>query len=149
MLQNLQKLINSHADKVRFIIVGGANTVIDYSILFALVNFASIPIFYSNMISTGIALCFSFLLNKKFTFKDKNATGKSQIIKFLVITLVGLWIIRPIIIMIVDVAASLLGSRSVANNNLTLLIGLITATCVTLIWNFYLYKKFVFKTISD
>ena len=145
MLQDLQKLIKNHSDKIRFLIVGGINTMIDYSILFSLVNFVKIPIFYSNIISTGIALCFSFMLNKKFTFKDESVTGKTMVAKFLAITLIGLWIIRPIIIMVVDVLASLSSLHSVTNSNLVLLIGLVIATSVTLIWNYFLYKKFVFK----
>lgn len=142
MKQNLLNLLKKHADKVRFVLVGGTNTVIDFAILFSLVNLVKMPVFYSNIISTSVALSFSFFANKKFTFKDKTAAGKDQLSKFLVITLSGLWIIQPVIIIIVKTVLYF----APFNSNTTLLIGKLIATCVTLVWNYLLYKKFVFTS---
>lgn len=140
MLQNLQVLIKNNSDKIRFVAVGGTNTVIDFSILFTLTNLLTVPVFWANIISTSVALTFSFFANKKFTFKD-NANNKAQMPVFLVITLLGLWVIQPIIIALVDAGFS----RTGLDNNIILLIGKLMATCVTLVWNYVLYKKFVFK----
>lgn len=137
----MDQLIKKHADKIRFILVGGTNTIIDISILFLLVNFSPIPIIFCNIISTSIALIFSFFANKTFTFKDKDGITKTKTTIFLIITLTGLWIIQPIIIAIIK---SIFG-QIIMDNNLILLIGKIFATCVTLVWNYVLYRKFVFK----
>ncbi|MEI7539397.1 MAG: GtrA family protein [Candidatus Saccharibacteria bacterium] len=136
----MEKLLKKHAEKIRFIVVGGLNTLIDFSILFFLVNIFSTPVFFSNIISTSVALVFSFFANKKFTFKSNNS-DKLQIVYFLLITLVGLWIIQPIIISLVK----LLVEQWLLNSSVILLIGKLLATCVTLVWNYLLYSKFVFK----
>jgi len=84
---------------------------------------------------------FSFFANKKFTFKNKNTKTKTQFIYFLVITLIGLWVIQPIVI---ESTRSIFELISRSNYLLVLLIGKIIATCVTLVWNYLLYRKYVF-----
>jgi putative flippase GtrA len=134
----LEKFLKKHADKVRFGIVGALNTAIDFVVLFTLVAMGS-PTIASNFVSTSVALIFSFFANKKFTFKD-NANNKTQFIYFLAITLFGLWIIQPIII---DGVGLLI--KSSVNSYVVLFIGKLLATGVTLVWNYLLYRKFVFK----
>lgn len=85
---------------------------------------------------------FSFFANKKFTFKHGDKTTKIQLIKFLSITLIGLWIIQPIII---ELTKLILNNLSI-NGYVILFIGKILATCVTLVWNYLLYRKFVYTT---
>lgn len=72
----MQKIAKKHADKLRFIIVGSINTVIDFSILFTLATIFNTPKELANFISTFIAFLFSFFANKKYTFKStsKNLT---------------------------------------------------------------------------
>jgi len=136
----VKNLLKKHADKIRFAIVGGANTGIDFSILFGL-KFLGLPDIPGNFISTSIALVFSFFANKKFTFKDNTSQDKTQFIKFLAITLFGLWVIQPVIIF----AVGLILSPLLHNGYIILLIGKLLATCVTLVWNYLLYRKFVYK----
>jgi hypothetical protein len=64
----IKNLTTRHADKFRFVMVGGTNTFIDFSILFALTSIGLRDI-TSNFISTSIALTFSFFANKMFTLK--------------------------------------------------------------------------------
>jgi putative flippase GtrA len=138
----LKKLIKNHSDKIRFILVGGTNTVIDFGILFSLTNFTSLSIFYSNILSTSVALSFSFFANKKFTFKKNSTNSRLQFVRFLAITLVGLWIMLPLII---SSTSSIFGNL-LNDNNLILLAGKLFASCFTLIWNYLMYRKFVFKS---
>lgn len=138
----LQKLIVKHSDKLRFAIVGFANTGIDFGVLFALVNLVKLPIFYSNIASTSVALTFSFFVNKKFTFKDTSSRARVQLAKFLVITLFGLWIVQPIIIAL----SSSMFVYADINDNAKLLIGKLLASCFTLVWNYLMYRKFVFTS---
>lgn len=131
--------LKKHADKFRFGFVGIINTAIDFGVLFLLVSLG-IPSLAGNYISTTTALIFSFFANKKFTFRDNSRNKTSQIVRFLVVTLFGLWIIQPVIIEGVKLIASPLN----INSGLILLIGKILATCATLVWNYVLYSRIVF-----
>jgi len=135
----LQNLIKKHAEKLRFAIVGGANTAIDFGILFALV-FLGVDKLVANFFSTGIAFIFSFYVNRSFTFKSTGGNTKKQFGLFLIITLFGLWVIQPAIIAFV---AWLLASSNLSKP-IILLAGKLLATVATLIWNYVLYSKFVF-----
>ena len=135
----MQNLIKKHAEKLRFAIVGGANTAIDFGILFALV-FLGVDKLVANFFSTGIAFIFSFYVNRSFTFKSTGGNTKKQFGLFLIITLFGLWVIQPAIIAFV---AWLLASSNLSKP-IILLAGKLLATVATLIWNYVLYSKFVF-----
>ncbi|MEI6851035.1 MAG: GtrA family protein [Candidatus Saccharibacteria bacterium] len=132
--------LKKHAEKLRFGVVGGLNTAIDFTILFVLVGFG-LPVIASNFISTSAALVFSFFANKKFTFKNNNKSTSKHIVLFLSITLFGLWVIQPVII---EGIRYLVEPMSL-NKDIVLLIGKLFATCATLVWNYILYRKFVFK----
>ena len=93
----MEKTLKKHAEKARFVVVGGANTALDFFILF-LLTFMGVDKFVANYFSTGIALIFSFFANKSFTFKDTSKSAKKQFALFLIITLIGLWVIQPLII---------------------------------------------------
>lgn len=135
----MRNLLKKHSEKLRFVTIGGINTAIDVTILFLLVNLG-ISIFFSNMISTSVALMFSFFANKKFTFRNSDSNSR-QFPTFLLITLSGLWIIQPLIIVVVQV----LLYYAPYDEKIILLVGKGAATVVTLIWNYFLYKKYVFQ----
>ncbi len=147
--------IKKYAEQIRFATVGLAATVIDWGILFTLVNVFGFPQIPSNYASTSVAMVFSFFTNKSYTFKAKNITGK-HIVYFIIITIIGLWVIQPIIISGVN---SLLGGWFTDSStvtwlgsllgpwfkaNVVLIIGKGLATVASLTWNYLMYKKFVF-----
>lgn len=136
----MKEQLKKHADKLRFAIIGGLNTAIDFVVLFVLVALG-LPTIASNILSTSTALVFSFFANKTFTFKDGNKSTKKQFGVFLVITLFGLWILQPVVIE----GTRLIIDSWFSNSYIVLFIGKILATCVTLVWNYVMYKKFVFK----
>lgn len=129
-----------NAEKIRFGIVGSFNTVVDFGFLFFLSSIGLDKI-VSNYISTTIAFLISFILNKKFTFKNNSPSNKKQFIAFTIVTLTGLWLIQPFIIFI---CLSLAESFSIGNH-LGLIVAKLIATLVTLVWNYILYSRFVFK----
>ncbi|MFZ3009403.1 MAG: GtrA family protein [Candidatus Microsaccharimonas sp.] len=143
----MHELIKKHAEKIRFGIVGGANTALDFLLLFILVGFGldKIP---ANYISTSVALMFSFFVNRSFTFKNKAGSAKKQLLQlalFIGITLVGLWVIQPLIILGIG---SLLASTG-WSESLILLIAKLIATVASLIWNYVFYSRLVFKKFKD
>lgn len=142
----MREALKKHADKFRFGLVGAANTIIDFSFLFIFTNAIEFNPILSNFFSTSIAFIFSFIANKKYSFKS-NGDARREIPKFLIVTLFGLWIIQPIIISLIN---NLLINSSL-QNNIILLISKIIATAVTLVWNYVLYSRFVFdgKKINE
>jgi putative flippase GtrA len=140
----MEKLLKKHAEKIRFIIVGGANTALDFGILF-LLTFTGVDKFIANYFSTGIALIFSFFANKTFTFKHTSKNAKKEFILFLVITLIGLWIIQPIVIW----GATAALTPYIENDAVNLFIAKLIATVASLIWNYLLYSRVVFKKPTE
>lgn len=136
----MEKFQEKHGDKVRFAIVGGANTALDFLLLFLFVNLGINKI-GANYLSTGISLVFSFFANKSFAFKNKSANAKKQFGIFLLVTITGLWVLQPIIIWIIT---STLESY-VSNESYLLFIAKLIATVASLTWNYLLYSRLVFK----
>ena len=136
----MEKLLKKHADKLRFALVGGANTLLDFAILLTL-RFFGVPSAIANFPSSTAAVIFSFFANKNYTFKSKGNSLKREIILFLIFTLFCAWVIQPITIIIVE---SLFQFLSLQPLLLTILAKLI-ATVVTLIWNYLTYSKYVFN----
>ena len=137
----MQETVKKHADKLRFTIVGSINTVIDFSILFTLTTPFNVPKELANFISTFVAFLFSFFANKKYTFKSTSKNLKRQFLLFTVVTLFGLWVIQTIIITAITPVFTNLG----VNKPAALLISKLIATAASLIWNYTLYSKVVFK----
>lgn len=136
----LQKILKKHADKLCFGAVGIINTSLDFGLLFLLVNLAQTNPLFGNLISTSIAFIFSFFANKRYTFRSAGSF-RSEAPKFIVVTLFGLWVIQPAII---NTTMWLMNGLSL-DSNVVLFIGKASATAVTLVWNYVLYKKLVFK----
>lgn len=130
--------MNSRNTLARFIVVGVTNTLIDFGLLLWLTSF-DFSLLGANMIATGAALTFSFFANRKFTFRsDGNVSG--QVVKFLVVTLVGLWVLQPLVLYsLLKSLTSLLGSQA------ALVVAKLIASVVSMTWNFILYKRMVFN----
>ena len=128
--------------KIKFATIGAFNTALDFAILFSL-KALGINVAFSNIVSTGVTFILSFILNKKITFNSTNKTKQENIKEFLsftIITLFGLWVIQTLVIYIISSILS-----NILISNITLFIAKIIATIFSLIWNFVLYKKVVFK----
>ena len=128
--------------KIKFATIGALNTALDFAILFSL-KALGINVAFSNIVSTGVTFILSFILNKKITFNSTNKTKQENIKEFLsftIITLFGLWVIQTLVIYIITSILS-----NILISNITLFIAKIIATIFSLIGNFVLYKKVVFK----
>lgn len=124
----------------RFAIVGTINTAIDFGLLF-LLTFLGLPKIAANTVSTGSAFVFSFFANKKYTFKSTNKNIKYEIISFIIITLFGLWVLQNGIIWLITP----LIKNIISQEQLALFAAKLLATAVSLVWNYCLYDKVVFK----
>ena len=135
------ELAKKHAEKLRFAVVGVANTGIDFGILFLLSQLFGVPDILANIISTSVALTFSFFVNRSFTFKSGGKLNIKQAVLFVVITLFGLWVLQNIIIVGIDIMLAPLNLPGW----LSLFVGKLLASVVSLTWNYIMYSRFVFK----
>lgn len=133
--------IKKHAEKIRFAIVGGANTALDFGLLLILTNLFGLPSIAANYISTSLSFVFSFFVNKSFTFKSKTGNVKKQFLLFIAVTIVGLWIIQPLIIWAIESLLKPLGWDA----NVVLITAKLIATLASLTWNYLFYSRLVFK----
>jgi putative flippase GtrA len=136
----METFLKKHGDKLRYLVVGGFNTLIDFLILFGLVALGlnKIP---ANYISTTITMIISFFLNKEFTFKSKDKATKRQFLIFISVTAFGLWVIQPVIILI----SGWFLDNTGWNDTIILFISKVFATVASLIWNYLFYSRLVFK----
>ena len=133
-------LLKKHRKIVRFGLIGGANTVIDFGILFILKQIG-LQILTSNIISTTIAFIFSFFMNKTYAFESKSKNVRREFIAFVLVTLFGLWVIQNIVIWLL---MPLLANFDLTEN-MALLFAKLAATVVSMVWNYLLYDRVVFK----
>jgi len=133
-------LKNNIGTKLRFGTVGAANTAIDFGLLFILRSLG-LPVISANIISTTAAFCFSFFANKKYTFKTSGGNVKRELLLFVAVTLFGLWILQNIVIQLVLWP---LGTTTLPNET-NLMIAKVIATLVSLVWNYIMYSRVVFK----
>lgn len=130
-------------EKVRFVLVGTINTIIDFGILSILSIWFGIALLVANVISTSCALSVSYLLNKKAVFGDRAAHSSQQVVLFIVVTLSGLWILQTGVIVLVGwVLSGLLGQVQPV---VLLFAGKVVATVASLTWNYIWYSRVVFR----
>ena len=136
----MDRLLKQHAEKFRFALVGGFNTALDFGLLFLFVGLG-IDKIVANYLSTSVAFIFSFFANKTFTFKAEGGNAKREFIAFMLVTLFGLWVLQPLVI--AGITAAL--QPTSLSDSLILLIAKLIATIVSLVWNYVLYARVVFK----
>lgn len=133
--------IRNKTQKLHYGLIGFLNTVLDFALLFVFEIVVGLPLVIANTLSTSAAFASSFTLNKKLAFKTSGTNVKREIALFISLTLFGLWVIQNIIIMIVRplLPADILQPEG------TLLLAKLIATGFTLVWNYYMYSRVVFK----
>lgn len=138
----MQELLKKHETKLRFGIIGAINTMLDFGLLFVFSSLFGIPRGFANMLSTSISFIFSFFANKRYTFKSSSKENVvREMILFTVVTLFGLWVIQGLIIHFLTPVIMNVGFTE----ELALLASKLIATVASLIWNYLLYSRVVFK----
>ena len=138
----MQELLKKHETKLRFGIIGGINTALDFGLLFVFSSLFGIPRGFANMLSTSISFIFSFFANKRYTFKSSSKENVvREMVLFTVVTLFGLWVIQGLIIHFLTPVIMNVGFTE----ELALLASKLVATVASLIWNYLLYSRVVFK----
>lgn len=131
------------SEKIRFAIVGGINTAVDFIVLLALSVLVGVPVVFANIVSTSCAMTVSFVLNKRAVFGNTDRRNKRQVISFLAVTLSGIWLVQSLVIAVVF--KGLMSLSSQYDSAVLLIAAKLFATIISLIWNYVGYSKFVFR----
>jgi len=141
----------------KFGAVGIINTVLDFAVFNLLIIYAGFPRIPANIVSTTIAMTFSFLANKNFVFRDRSEFKIKQAAMFLVITAFGLYVIQNLVLWLLTEEwtgplnlgydlVELLGLDTIFSKEFVINNGAkVVATGFSMVWNYLTYKKIVFK----
>ena len=122
-------------DKIRFIFVGGLGFVVNYLMLALVYDLLNTPILLAQIVGAETALLATFVGNSYWAFKGHHhIPWKHKLVKFHMSALGGLVINSFIVVVLVRYAHIYYG------------LALIIGSAAGLVWNYTLYKRFVFKT---
>lgn len=128
----IKKLLSNQF--VKYIIVGSATTGLDFLLVYIFVEYFHIFYLLSASLSIAIIFFISFSLNKYWTFNNREAKYFIHSIKYALSNIVS-WIINlSVLALFVEVF------------EVWYLLAKVFATAAAVIWNFFIYRNWVFKT---
>ncbi len=134
---------------IRFVIVGGLNTLVDFGVLNILIAVSGIAsgVWYTVFkgISFIVAVLNSYWWNKFWTFDYKGKTDANRIFRFFTVSVVGFGVNVIIASVIVNFIPPLFGVSEVLWANMAAIV----ATAASMVWNFIGYKFFVFHAKGE
>ena len=141
------------------------NTVTDYMVFMSLTRIFSIPlgrVWIAKLISGGVAMSVSFLLNRGWVFASRHARPSGALARFLITTVSASWGIQLVLTQFFSsvwpspglwgyALLTRLGLAIIAPNIVTEAAAIKTvafglATSASMAWNFVLYRTWVFRT---
>ena len=114
---------------IRFLVIGGCSTLIDFIIYYFLSNRINVVI--AKALSMIIASIFSFIMNKTWTFSNKSQNSLSMVIRFY-------------IVLIINIACNTSINYIVLRFTNNKYISFVVATAIAMLVNYILQKLFVF-----
>ncbi|MFH1590250.1 MAG: GtrA family protein [archaeon] len=121
---------------IKYLFFAGIATIADLSILYILTEFIQVFYFVSSIISYVCGGIIHYVLNKKYTFKNKSKKIFSQLSIFFGIALIGLGINQLILYLLVELA------------NIWYIYAKLVAVFIVLIWNFTGHKYITFRLLK-
>lgn len=139
----------------KFGLVGILNTLIDFIVYNVLSSVVGLSLVKSNIVSTSIAMIFSFTANKRVVFRKRKGSVAKQAILFFVVTAFGLYVIQTGAIKIltevwlapITLLLAVAHGLNIVNHDQFLAKNgaKALATVLSLAWNYIMYKKVVFS----
>ena len=125
----MNKLVNKI---IKFSIVGGIATIIDFAFLYIFKEFLNIDVIIANTLSFIISVTYNYIASITWVFDtNKNKNKKVQFVLFVIFSIVGLIINNIILYILTD------------KLNIYYLISKVVATLIVMIFNFITRKKFL------
>ncbi|MGY4540239.1 putative flippase GtrA [Arthrobacter sp. UYNi723] len=123
--------ILAQSSVVRFLIVGGLSFALDMGLLVILHEVLRVDLWIATPIAFVVSLVFNFLLQRLFTFRATNHGGVSAA-RYLLLVLFNV-VVSDLIVTGFDALAW------------SYIAGKVTATVLTTVWNYFLYRHWIFK----
>jgi putative flippase GtrA len=132
LVKGYYKLISY--DKIRFIVIGGIGFIVNYVVLTIVYHILGAPIIVGQVLGAELALLATFVGNNYWAFSGHHHVSiRKKLIKFHASAVGGLIINSVTVVLLVHYAHLYYG------------LALIVGSALGLIWNYTLYKKFVFN----
>lgn len=117
---------------IKFIIVGGIATIIDFVFLWLFKEIVGLPVLVSNTISFSISVTYNYIASVKWVFDvNKEKDSKKQFIIFIIFSVLGLLLSNFIMWISID------------KFGIYYLIGKVIATGIVMVFNFITRKIFL------
>lgn len=143
---------------VRFGIVGVFNTLIDYGFFYIFLAFANIHKSIAQVLATALAMCGSYLINRRWTFKKTGHGNFNEIIKFLAVNIFSMLVVIFFTHLFYDICHienlfnSLLSAMNVnyvIAGDMAVMVSKACASVFSIILNFIGNKFWVFKAKAE
>lgn len=128
---SLDKRFKSVIQAVKYLFAGGSAAIIELSIFFVLSSVLTFSPVILNLVAVAISTAYNFAFNRSVTFRSSGNMTRSLVLY--VVLLVFNTIFSSTVI-------AVLGDWGV-----TPIIAKILSMCCTVIWNYFLYRNFIFK----
>ena len=123
----MTKLINKI---IKFSIVGGIATIIDFICLYIFKEYLNIDVILANTLSFIISVIYNYIASINLVFDiDKNKNKKLKFVLFIIFSVIGLIINNTIIYVLIE------------KINMYYLLSKVIATLIVMIFNFITRKK--------
>ena len=139
---------------VKFGTVGIFNTLVDYGVFYIFIALLHVDKSISQVFATAVAMCGSYLINRRWTFGEKGKGQKRQIAKFVATNIVSMLCTIIFMSFFHDVLKLHLVANSlleairapfVLNEDMAVMLCKILASCLSIVINFIGNKFWVFK----
>ena len=141
----LRSLLDSK--KLRFVLAGLLNTLIDFAVFNALLHAFGAKLWLANLCSTTVAMIVSFTINKHAVFADRNRYSYRQFMAFVLVTALGVWGLQTLVIVSLTYLLQPIGRAALGTAAGRWLIPNVAkgiATVLSAIWNYLWYDRLVF-----
>lgn len=146
--------INGRKRFFKFAAVGVSGTIVDFSIFNLLSVGVGIPVILSSIASFLVAVVNNFIWNRNWTYPESKVIRLSeQLIKFSIVSVLGLIIRTPLFALIekpvISLANNILGGHfyikpEIIGHNIALAFVII----VVLFWNYFINRVWTYKDIK-
>lgn len=148
-------ILKNHSEQVRFLrfsIVGAIGSVIDFGVFNLLATFLQLPAVVASVVSFSLAVINNFIWNRLWTYPEtRNVPVAKQLTQFAIVSVAGLAIRTPLFAVtekqFISLAEKLIPTiltPTIVGHNLALAFVIL----VVLLWNFFVNRKWTFKTTS-
>ena len=149
---------NGILQMVRFGLVGCCNTLVDYGVFYLMIAAVNLHKSVAQVIATGVAMCVSFLLNRKWTFQKDGAGNLTEVARFIVVNTISMLVVIVFTHLFYDILhietianpfLSAIGISFAFEGDYAVMLAKLVASVFSVLVNFIGNKFWVFRTRKE